>query len=293
MLVLAGCGGGAFSSKIPGTESLTLSPSQTNRLERLLDDYGRDDPILNTVAACVAIHYDKWEANPFKNSERDLAIGQIQECAERSNLEVRCQEAVDGTGPICGRRGERIGYSLASVFGWMAAGEPATKVDENVESESSSTSAPQPVVKNTPSKLVMLKASQDELLDCARTMSKCNYINSKYETLPQGQSSYDVSLEDLAAKLDKIDPDFVCENGQFPFTALCVADRGFDGEKIVELHYSDKSAFAAAKDMFNTPYDLVACMGDGFVAQFATPLNEVPNFSKDLAKVMRCVVYPN
>lgn len=104
------------------TTGPSLNALQKQRADLVLDQVGRDDPILNVVVNCVAVSYEELNAGFLDLDDRSRNFGIIMDCVESSGVQATCGEADNGTGPICGIPGGRAGYSLVTIFGAMAGG---------------------------------------------------------------------------------------------------------------------------------------------------------------------------
>lgn len=98
----------------------SLSSEQELRVNKFLNQFGRDDEILNAVAKCVSRFYDNLSMTLQDPSERGVPLARVMDCVEASGVGATCGQADNGSGPICGPAGARSGYSIVSVFGTMA-----------------------------------------------------------------------------------------------------------------------------------------------------------------------------
>ena len=104
--LLVGCS--STSSALPA-----MTSEQQARFERFIAEMSDgSDRALDVTAACVSIYYDDWSQNWWAGSGRDLVLADIQDCIEKTDSDLFCRDASDGSGPVCGFRDERSGYSL-------------------------------------------------------------------------------------------------------------------------------------------------------------------------------------
>jgi hypothetical protein len=143
-LIISGCGGNttaetAISNDASATQSdtsdnaiapqepivdeqnpLNLDDAGVARVQKILDEFGADDFALNALTNCVSKYYDDLNATFFDANLREVPMANVQDCTEELNPDVACRPADNGTGPVCGLANKRTGYSLASIFGYMA-----------------------------------------------------------------------------------------------------------------------------------------------------------------------------
>ena len=99
---------------------LNLDDAGIARVRQILDQFGDDDSALNALTNCVSKYYEDLNATFFDASQREIPMANVQDCTEELDPSVACRPADNGTGPICGLANKRTGYSLASIFGYMA-----------------------------------------------------------------------------------------------------------------------------------------------------------------------------
>jgi hypothetical protein len=104
---------------VDDTNPLNLNDEGLARVNKILNEVGSDDPILNALTNCISKYYDELNATFIDANLRGLPMANIQDCTEELNPDAFCRPADDGTGPICGLADKRTGYSLASIFGYM------------------------------------------------------------------------------------------------------------------------------------------------------------------------------
>ena len=99
---------------------LNLDDTGVARVQKILDEFGADDSALNALTNCVSKYYDDLNETFFDANLREVPMANVQDCTEELNPDVACRPADNGTGPVCGLANKRTGYSLASIFGYMA-----------------------------------------------------------------------------------------------------------------------------------------------------------------------------
>jgi hypothetical protein len=126
--VLTGCGSttsttstqSAAEESIDPNNPLNLDAEGVARVNKILDEVGSDDPVLNAFTNCISKYYVELNATFFDPNQREVPMANVQDCTEELRSDVSCRPADNGTGPICGLANKRTGYSLATIFGYMA-----------------------------------------------------------------------------------------------------------------------------------------------------------------------------
>ena len=107
-------------STIDEQNPLNLDDAGVARVNKILDEVGADDAALNALTNCISKYYDDLNATFFDANQREVPMANVQDCTEELNPDVLCRPADNGTGPVCGLANKRTGYSLATIFGYMA-----------------------------------------------------------------------------------------------------------------------------------------------------------------------------
>ena len=110
----------AQTSVVDEENPLDFDAAGIARVKRILDEFGADDSALSALTNCVSKYYDDLNETFFDADLREVPMANVQDCTEELNPDVACRPADNGTGPVCGLANKRTGYSLASIFGYMA-----------------------------------------------------------------------------------------------------------------------------------------------------------------------------